>query len=160
MTKTEYTATIEANKTAISAVRADLRKLRTIEKMAKSFPDLKLVDTGILDTTITAKKAELQKLRTEQGKARRIVKRMTEIEDIEAGKADEPKAKKSAAAKKDSKKDGKKDGKEGAATTTKKPAEKKPSTKAPAAKNPAAKPEAKKAEQPAPGAEVKENPAA
>ena len=44
MTKTEYTAVIAANQTAISALRTDLRKLRTIEKLSKSFPELKLVN--------------------------------------------------------------------------------------------------------------------
>ena len=139
MTKTEYTAAIAANQTAISTLRTDLRKLRTIEKLSKSFPDLKLVDASILETSITAKKAEVQKLRAELSKARRIVKRMTEIEDIETGKADAP-------------------------ITAKKSTEKKGGTKAPAAKKSAAKPEAKKAEQPAPApapaTEVKENPAA
>ena len=147
MTKTEYTAAIAANQTAISTLRTDLRKLRTIEKLSKSFPDLKLVDTTILEVSITEKKAEVQKLRSELSKARRIVKRMTEIEDIETGKADAPKAKKPAA---------KKDGKEDAAATAKKASAKTTTT----AKKPAAKPTAKKAEQPAPGAEAKENPAA
>lgn len=147
MTKTEYTAAIAANQTAISTLRTDLRKLRTIEKLSKSFPDLKLVDASILETSITAKKAEVQKLRAELSKARRIVKRMTEIENIEAGKADAPKAKKSAA---------KKDCNTG---TTKKPVEKKTSTKT-TDKKPAAKPDAVKAEPPAPARAVKENPAA
>lgn len=151
MTKTEYTAAIATTQTAISALRTDLRKLHTIEKMSKSFPDLKLVDASILGATITEKKAEVQKLRADLSKARRIVKRMAEIEDIEAGKTATPKAKKSAA---------KKDGKEDAATT-KTPTEKKASAKTTTtAKKPAAKLTATKAEQPAPGAEVKENPAA
>lgn len=141
MTKTEYTAAIATTQTAISALRTDLRKLRAIEKLSQSFPDLKLVDASILETSITEKKAEVQKLRAELSKARRIVKRMAEIEDIEAGKTATPKAKKSAA-KKDS-------------TTT----EKKASAKT-TAKKPAAKPTAKKAEQSASGAETKENPAA
>lgn len=149
MTKTEYTAAITANQTAISAIRTDLRKLHNIENLAQSFPDLKLVDTDTLTATITTKKAELTKLRTELSKARRIVKRMGEIEDIEAGKAPEKKAKKSTGAKK-----------EKAEAPAAKPAEKKPTaTKKPAAKKPTAKPEPK-AEQPASGAEVKENPAA
>ena len=93
MTKTEYTAAITANQTAISTLRTDLRKLRTIEKLSKSFPDLKLVDASILEASITAKKAEVQKLRAELSKARRIVKRMTEIEDIETGKTGTPKSK-------------------------------------------------------------------
>lgn len=92
------------------------------------------MDASILEASITEKKAEVQKLRADLSKARRIVKRMAEIEDIEAGKTATPKAKK--------------------------PAEKKASAKTAATKKPAAKPTAKKAEQPAPGAEVKENPAA
>lgn len=152
MTKTEYTAAIVTTQTAISALRTDLRKLRTIEKLSQSFPDLKLVDASLLGTSITEKKAEVQKLRAELSKARRIVKRMAEIEDIEAGKTATPKAKKSST-KKDCKE-------EDAAATTKKPAEKKSSAEASATKKSAAKPTAKKAEQPAPGAEVKENPAA
>lgn len=152
MTKTEYTSAITASQTAISTIRTDLRKLRTIEKLSKSFPDLKLVDTTILETSITEKKAEVQKLRSELSKARRIVKRMTEIEDIEAGKADTPKAKKPAA---------KKDGKTDTTATAKKDTEKKGGTKTPAAKKSSTKPEAKKAGQPAPtAAEVVEKPAA
>ncbi len=85
MTKTEYTASIAANQSSISALRTDLRKLRTIEKLSQSFPDLKLVDTDTLEASITEKIVEVQKLRTELSKARRIVKRMTEIENIETG---------------------------------------------------------------------------
>lgn len=62
------------------------------------------MDASVLETSIITKKAEVQKLRTELSKARRIVKRMTEIEDIEAGKTAAPKAKKSGAAKKPAKK--------------------------------------------------------
>ena len=163
MTKTEYTAAIAANQAAISALRTGLHKLRTIEKLSKSFPELKLVDASVLETTITAKKAEAQKLRAELSKARRIVKRMAEIEDIEAGRKymktykqmkmyNDPALnpvlygqKKPAA---------KKDGKASIADST---------TKSKAApKKPVAKPEAKKSERPAPvpGAEVKANPAA
>ena len=137
MTKTEYTAAIATTQTAISALRTDLRKLRAIEKLSQSYPDLKLVDASLLGASITEKKAEVQKLRAELSKARRIVKRMAEIEDIEAGKTATPKAKKSAA---------KKDGKEDAATTAKKPTEKKASAKT----TTTTKPEAKKAEQLAP----------
>ena len=97
MTKTEYTAAIATTQTAISALRTDLRKLRAIEKLSQSFPDLKLVDASILETSITEKKAEVQKLRADLSKARRIVKRMAEIEDIEAGKTATPKPKKNAA---------------------------------------------------------------
>ena len=93
MTKTEYTAAITANQTTISAIRTNLRKLRNIEKLAGAFTDLKLVDSTVLVSIIEAKKAELQKQRAELSKARRIVKRMTEIEDIETGKADTSKAK-------------------------------------------------------------------
>ena len=99
MTKTEYTAAITTTQTAIFAIRTDLRKLRNIEKLAGTFTDLKLVDTDTLTATITTKKAELTKLRAELSKARRIVKRMAEIEDIEAGKTAAPKDKKSAAKK-------------------------------------------------------------
>ena len=139
MTKTEYTATITANQTVISTLRTDLRKLRTIEKLSKSFPDLKLVDISVLETSITQKKAEVQKLRSELSKARRIVKRMAEIEDIEAGKTDAPKAKKSAT---------KKDSKADAAITAKKDTVEKGDTKTTAPRKPTTKPE------------VKENPAA
>ncbi len=147
MTKTEYAAAITTNQTAISAIRTDLRKLRNIEKLAQSFPDLKLVDSSTLTATVTTKKAELTKLRAELSKARRIVKRMSEIEDIEMGKIPEKKVKKSTGEKK-------------ADGSTKKPAEKKTGTKT-TAKKPAAKPEAK-SEQPATSADVdvKENPAA
>lgn len=149
MTKTEYTAAITANQTAISAIRTDLRKLRNIEKLAQAFPDLKLVDADTLTATITTKKTELTKLRTDLSKARRIVKRMGEIEDIEAGKAPEKKAKKSTGAKKE----------KAEAPTKSTGAAKKPAEKKPSAKKPTAKPEPKP-EQTTSGAEVKENPAA
>lgn len=150
MTKTEYTAAITANQTAISAIRTDLRKLRNIEKLAGSFPDLKLVDSTVLTSTIEAKKADLQKQRAELSKARRIVKRMTEIEDIETGKADTPKAKskKSAAKKKASE------------PTTKKSTEKKTGSKDTTAKKQVDKPEASGTEKPAASTESTGNPAA
>lgn len=152
MTKTEYTAAIATTQTAISALRTDLRKLRAIEKLSQSFPDLKLVDASILETAITEKKAEVQKLRAELSKARRIVKRMAEIEDIEAGKTATPKAKKSAAEKKAGTTAKKSTEKKGG-TTTKKKAEKK-------ADSTTAQAEAGKTEQPAPTGETKENAAA
>ena len=99
MTKTEYTTAIATNQTAIAALRADLHKLRSIEKLSKHFADLELVNSDTLTATITAKKGELNKLRAELSKARRIVKRMSEIEDIEAGKTTEKKAKKATAKK-------------------------------------------------------------
>lgn len=146
MTKTEYTAAITANQAAISAVRADLRKLRNIEKLAKAFPEpKKLVDFDMLDTTIAEKKAELQRLRSELGKARRIVKRMDEIEAIESGKTTAPKAKKSTAEKK---------------AGEKKATEKKTGSKATQTKKQPAKADEGKAKQPTASAEVKENPAA
>ncbi len=157
MTKTEYAAAITTNQTAISAIRTDLRKLRNIEKLAQSFPDLKLVDSSTLTAAVTAKKAELTKLRAELSKARRIVKRMSEIEDIEAGKATEKNAKKPTSEKKAAGSTAKSAEKK-ADGSTKKPAEKKTGAKS-TAKKPAAKPEAK-AEQPATSAEIKENPAA
>lgn len=140
MTKTEYIAAIAANQTAISALRADLRKLRAIEKFAQALPDLKLVDASILSAAVTDKKAEVKKLRVELSKARRIVKRMAEIEDIETGKTATPKTKKS--------------GKTDTGVTTKKSA-----SKSASAKKSAAKPETSKAGQPAPSAEGKESPA-
>lgn len=158
MTKTEYTAAITTNQTAISALRTDLRKLHTIEKLSKSFPDLKLVDASVLESSITAKKAEVQKLRAELSKARRIVKRMSEIEDIEAGKTATAKPKKSAV-KKASKVESATTAAPAPTPTPATPAaKKKASTKAPVAKGTAAKKST--ATQPAPVAEVKENPAA
>ena len=154
MTKTEYTAAIATTQTAISTLRTDLRKLRAIEKLSQSFPDLKLVDASILETSITEKKAELTKLRSELSKARRIVKRMAEIEDIETGKADEPKAKtkKPAAEKKAGTTAKKSTEKKGDGATKKKATKKADSTTAQA--------EAGKTEQPAPTGETKENAAA
>ena len=61
MTKTEYTAVIAANQTAISALRTDLRKLRTIEKLSKSFPELKLVNASALETSIRSEERRVGK---------------------------------------------------------------------------------------------------
>ncbi len=150
MTKTEYAAAITANQTAISAIRTDVRKLRNIEKLAGSFPDLKLVDSIVLTSTIEAKKAELQKQRTELSKARRIVKRMTEIEDIETGRADTSKSKsKKSAAKKNS-----------SGTTAKKSTEKKNDSKDTTAKKHIDNQEAGRVEKPTAITESTGNPAA
>ena len=102
MTKTEYTAAIEADLTAANALCAELRTLRNFKKIAKTIPDAdKMVTFDVLDKTITDKESELQKLRSALGKNRRIVKKLEEIEAIETGKAAAPKAKKSAAKKTD-----------------------------------------------------------
>lgn len=148
MNKTEYAASITANQTAISAIRVELRKLRNIEKMSKSFSDLKLVDTDILNATITEKKAALDKLRSEVSKARRIVKRMSEIENIEAGKEAAPKAKKSTSEKK------------AGGAASKKSSEKKTGDASTQVKKQADKPKGSKAEQPAASVEAKETVAA
>jgi len=98
MTKTEYTAAIEADLTAANALCAELRTLRNFKKIAKTIADAdKLVSFEVLDKTITGKEAELQKLRSALGKNRRIVKKLEEIEAIETGEADAPKPKKNAA---------------------------------------------------------------
>ena len=152
MTKTEYTAVIAANQTAISALRTDLRKLRTIEKLSKSFPELKLVNASALETSITAKKAEAQKLRFELSKARRIVKRMAEIEDIEAGKTATSKAKKSVSGRKSGKADG--------ATAKKTFEEKKAGAASDMTRKQTGKLEAGKSGQPVAAETSKDNPAA
>lgn len=96
MTKNEYTAAIEADLTAANALCAELRTLRNFKKIAKSITDAdKMVSFEVLDKAITGKESELQKLRSALGKNRRIVKKLEEIEAIETGAADAPKAKKS-----------------------------------------------------------------
>ncbi len=98
MTKTEYTAAIEADLTAANALCAELRTLRNFKKIAQTIPDAdKMVSFETLDKTITGKEAELQKLRSTLGKNRRIVKKLEEIEAIETGTADAPKPKKNTA---------------------------------------------------------------
>lgn len=90
MTKTiaEYNADIKANLTTAEALCADLRKLRGLKKLAEGISDGKsLVNFDDLDKTVTDKEAELKKVRAELQKARRIVKKMEEIEAIETGKA-------------------------------------------------------------------------
>ncbi len=80
MTKTEYTAAIEADLTAANALCAELRTLRNFKKIAQTIPDAdKMVSFETLDKTITGKEAELQKLRSALDKNRRIVKKLEEI---------------------------------------------------------------------------------
>ena len=140
MTKTEYTAAIEADLTAANALCAELRTLRNFKKIAKTIADAdKMVSFEVLDKTITGKEAELQKLRSALGKNRRIVKKLEEIEAIETGEADAPKPKKTVAQDKPAGgevKGKKATGKKGGAKT----AQEKPNTTAP---------EQPKAEQPA-----------
>lgn len=96
MNKTEYLAAIKANLTTAEALCADLRKLRGLKKLAEGITDAKnLVSFDALDKTIADKDAELKKVRGELQKARRVVKKLEEIEAIEAGTA-EPKPKKAA----------------------------------------------------------------
>lgn len=98
MTKTEYTAAIEADPTTANALCAELRTLRNFKKIAQTITDAdKMVSFETLDKTITSKEAELQKLRSALGKNRRIVKKLEEIEAIETGTADATKPKKNAA---------------------------------------------------------------
>lgn len=140
MTKTEYTAAIEADLTAANALCAELRTLRNFKKIAKTIADAdKMVSFEVLDKTITSKEAELQKLRSALGKNRRIVKKLEEIEAIETGAADAPKAKKNSTQDKPA---------EGAAKG-KKTTGKKGGSKAAQGKADTAAPEQPKAEQPA-----------
>ncbi|WP_297201666.1 hypothetical protein [uncultured Flavonifractor sp.] len=106
MNKTEYMNTINEKLTAAEALCADLRKLRILQKLTKDIPNAaELVSTEALSKTITAKETELKVVRGELQKARRIVKKLDEIEAIESGTAPAPAPKKQ---------------------TTKKPAAKKP----------------------------------
>lgn len=99
MTKTEYLTSITTNLTVAEALCADLRKLRGLQKLAKTIPDAnKLVSLDLVGKTITDKEAQLKKVRAELGKARRIVKHMEEIEAIENGTEKKPVPKKSAKA--------------------------------------------------------------
>ena len=140
MTKTEYTAAIEADLTAANALCAELRTLRNFKKIAQAITDAdKMVSFETLDKTITSKEAELQKLRSALGKNRRIVKKLEEIEAIETGEADAPKPKKAAA--KDKTAEGEAKGKKATG--------KKGGTKAAQGKADAAAPEPAKSEQPA-----------
>lgn len=89
MNKNEYKASIKANLTTAEALCADLRKLRGLKKLAEGITDAKnLVSFDGLDKTIADKDAELKKVRGELQKARRVVKKLEEIEAIEAGTAE------------------------------------------------------------------------
>lgn len=91
MNKTEYMTTINEKLTAAEALCADLRKLRILQKITKDIPNAaELVSSEALSRTITAKETELKAVRGELQKARRIVKKMEEIEAIESGKAPTP----------------------------------------------------------------------
>lgn len=91
MTKTEYMNTINEKLTAAEGLCADLRKLRGLKKLAQSITGSDaLVSFEALDKGITDKEAQLKVVRSELQKARRIVKKMEEIEAIENGKAPAP----------------------------------------------------------------------
>ena len=91
MNKTEYMTTINEKLTAAEALYADLHKLRILQKITKDIPNAaELVSSEALSKTITAKETELKAVRRELQKARRIVKKMEEIEAIESGKAPAP----------------------------------------------------------------------
>ena len=97
MTKTEYTNTINEKLTVAEGLCADLRKLRGIQKLAQSITGSDaLVSFEALGKTIADKEAELNTVRGELQKARRIVKKLGEIEAIEAGTAPAPALKKQA----------------------------------------------------------------
>lgn len=100
MTKNEYMTTINEKLTAAEALCADLRKLRILQKLTKDIPNAaELVSSEALSKTITDKETELKSVRGELQKARRIVKKLDEIEAIEAGTAQAPAPKKQAAKK-------------------------------------------------------------
>ena len=83
MTKTEYMNTINKKLTAAEALCADLRKLRGLQKLAQSITGSDaLVSFEALGKTIADKEAELKTVRGELQKARRIVKKLDEIEAI------------------------------------------------------------------------------
>lgn len=105
MTKNEYMTTINEKLTAAESLCADLRKLRGLKKMAQSINGSDaLVSFEALGKTISDKETELKAVRGELQKARRIVKKMEEIEAIEAGTAQAPAPKKKATKKPVSKK--------------------------------------------------------
>ena len=100
MNKTEYMTTINEKLTAAEALCADLRKLHILQKITKDIPNAaELVSSEALSKTIADKEAELKTVRGELQKARRIVKKLDEIEAIEAGNAPAPTSKKQAAKK-------------------------------------------------------------
>ena len=83
MTKTEYMNTINEKLTAAEGLCADLRKLRGLKKLAQSITGSDaLVSFEALGKTIADKEAELKAVRGELQKARRIVKKLDEIEAI------------------------------------------------------------------------------
>ena len=91
MTKTEYMNTINEKLTAAEGLCANLRKLRGLKKLAQSITGSDaLVSFEALGKTIADKETELKTVRGELQKARRIVKKMEEIEAIESGKAPAP----------------------------------------------------------------------
>lgn len=91
MTKTEYMNTISEKLTTAEGLCADLRKLRILQKLAKDIPNAaELISAEALSKTIVGKETELKAVRGELQKARRIVKKMEEIEAIESGKAPAP----------------------------------------------------------------------
>ena len=97
MTKTEYMNTINEKLTTAEGLCADLRKLRGLKKLAQSITGSDaLVSFEALGKTIADKKAELKTVRGELQKARRIVKKLDEIEAIETGTAPAPAPKKQA----------------------------------------------------------------
>lgn len=105
MNKTEYMNTINEKLAAAEGLCADLRKLRGLKKLAQSITGSDaLVSFEALDKTITSKEGELKVVRGELQKARRIVKKLDEIEAIEAGTAPAPASKKPAAKKASAKK--------------------------------------------------------
>lgn len=100
MNKTEYMNIINEKLTAAEALCVDLRKLRILQKLTKDIPNAaELVSSEALSKTITAKETELKAVRGELQKARRIVKKMEEIEAIESGAVPAPAHKKQAAKK-------------------------------------------------------------
>lgn len=97
MTKTEYMTTINEKLSIAERLCTDLRKLRILQKLAKDIPSAaEIVSSEALSKTITAKETELKAVRGELQKARRIVKKLDEIEAIEAGTATTPAPKKQA----------------------------------------------------------------
>ena len=105
MNKTEYMNTINKKLTAAEGLCADLRKLRILQKITSDIPNAaELVSSEALSKIITAKETELKAVRGELQKARRIVKKLDEIEAIESGTAPAPAPKKQAAKKSAAKK--------------------------------------------------------
>lgn len=86
MNKNEYEISAKTNLTTAEALCADLRKLRNLQKLAQSITGHEeLVSMDKVSEVITTKEAELKKVRCELQKARRVLKKLEEIEAIEAG---------------------------------------------------------------------------